>query len=155
MEVVQLTYIEEEFEFRQNNSSYGEILEHLRSMDYSHLNGVKSLAELDIYAKKLATNSERFEYWKSSELIGILCFYINTEKKLIFITNISIDENYRGNGLAKKLILELIDRYQKDLKYAITLNVGGNNLKALSLYKKMGFSLEEKVGSRFNLKKTK
>lgn len=55
------------------------------------------------------------------------------------ITNIAIHPKYRGKGMGKKLVGELIEEILKINIYRITLEVRPSNAAALALYKKFGF----------------
>ena len=56
-----------------------------------------------------------------------------------YITNIAVFPQYRGNGVAKKLLEALVKFAQdKKLKF-ISLEVRKSNVSAVSLYKKLNF----------------
>ena len=61
--------------------------------------------------------------------------------------NIAIDERYRGRGIAKNLILNLIERLKSNEVYSLTLEVRTSNVAAIGLYNGLGFS---QVGRRPN-----
>ena len=64
-----------------------------------------------------------------------------------YISNVAVAPEYRRQGIADALILELIDRCKAlDLSFA-TLEVRAGNAPAISLYEKHGFS---PVGRRKN-----
>ncbi|MDZ7798662.1 MAG: GNAT family N-acetyltransferase [Patescibacteria group bacterium] len=67
-----------------------------------------------------------------------------TNKKHIGQAAVSLRSEYRGRGLAKKLIKKAISEAKKHLKTKIIkLNVYAENKKAIKLYKSLGF---ERVG---------
>ena len=61
--------------------------------------------------------------------------------------NIAVDESYRGKGIAKKLISNLIERLKSNEVYSLTLEVRASNVAAIGLYNVLGFS---QVGRRPN-----
>ena len=61
--------------------------------------------------------------------------------------NVAIDERYRGRGIAKNLILNLIERLKSNEVYSLTLEVRASNVAAIGLYNGLGFS---QVGRRPN-----
>lgn len=63
------------------------------------------------------------------------------------ITTFSVHPNFRRQGIAKFMMLDLINEcYKKKIKY-ITLEVRESNVPAISLYDKFGFST---IGTRKN-----
>lgn len=64
-----------------------------------------------------------------------------------YITNIAVFPQYRGNGIAKKLLETLVEFAQnKNFKF-ISLEVRKSNISAISLYKSLEFLA---VGTRKN-----
>ena len=61
--------------------------------------------------------------------------------------NVAVDERYRGRGIAKNLILNLIERLKSNEVYSLTLEVRAGNVAAIGLYNGLGFS---QVGRRPN-----
>lgn len=70
----------------------------------------------------------------NGELIGFLTSIIIVEE--VTITNIAINENFRGNGLSKYLLKYLIALY---IHYEFFLEVRQSNIVAINLYKSFGF----------------
>lgn len=62
--------------------------------------------------------------------------------------NVAVHPDYRRQGIAEALILQLIDglKREKD-SHCLTLEVRASNAPAISLYKKLGF---EQIGLRKN-----
>lgn len=61
------------------------------------------------------------------------------------ITTIATHPDFRRKGVAKRLMIDLIDEcYKKMIKY-VTLEVRASNVPAISLYEKFGFST---IGTR-------
>lgn len=58
------------------------------------------------------------------------------------ITNVVIREEYRGSGLAQKMLLDLISQGEKMGITAYTLEVRKSNAVAIHVYEKMGFVSE-------------
>lgn len=61
------------------------------------------------------------------------------------ITNIAISRNYRGNGYAQKLLIEMMKSASLKDATMMTLEVRETNIPAQNLYKKLSF---EKEGER-------
>lgn len=99
------------------------------------------------YAEKLATNAhwiflENDEYKK-----GFVAYYLNENNKSIFISIIAVSKFYRGQGLGKLLmsnVVELIsDKYN-----SISLEVSKDNISAKRLYESFGFEIVEDRGQK-------
>jgi [ribosomal protein S18]-alanine N-acetyltransferase len=57
----------------------------------------------------------------------------------IHITNVAVDPELRGQGLGRKIVLELLARGQEREAVCATLEVRAGNAPALGLYRSMGF----------------
>lgn len=64
------------------------------------------------------------------------------------ITNIVIEETYRGRGLGTKLTEALLEEGRKCGLKAFTLEVRAGNLEAVHVYEKLGF-VQEGIRRRF------
>ena len=63
-------------------------------------------------------------------------------KNRLNFVSMAVDDNWRGQGIAKKLILALFDEANKNKKVeAIFGHVRQNNVSAIGLYRKMGFKV--------------
>lgn len=61
------------------------------------------------------------------------------ERKILNINDICIDQNYRGKGIGKLLMLE-IEKFAKELNAAsVELNVWSFNKNAINFYNSLGF----------------
>jgi len=58
-----------------------------------------------------------------------------------FIEFLVVDENYRGRGIGRCLLLDLIDRLKAKGVTEIYLEVDPRNKAALSLYRSLGFTV--------------
>ncbi|MCK5369226.1 MAG: GNAT family N-acetyltransferase [Cyclobacteriaceae bacterium] len=77
------------------------------------------------------------------QIVGICtCFYAYSTflaKPLLNIHDIYVDESFRANGIAKKLIQSISEIAEKENCGKITLEVRRDNLNARDLYKDQGF----------------
>lgn len=92
-------------------------------------------------------NSKVFLVYILVESVECLCGYglIAFDKKEAKLTGCLLNE-YRGLGLGKILFSSLIDMI--DMNYDISLEVYINNLRAVELYKKLGFIIESVYDSK-------
>lgn len=72
---------------------------------------------------------------ENSKIIGYLNYYVIYNR--IEIANFNVLEEYQNKGIGTKLLEYLIDKYKNVDN--ITLEVKEDNLKAIHMYKKMGF----------------
>lgn len=98
------------------------------------------------YRKELPyMNHNENRHWRlyfnqSNEFIGFSSYEIR--KQCIYLTSTLIVEDYRGKGLGKQLINELVDLFPNDV-----LKCSSNNEKALKILKDKGFSCVNQRGS--------
>lgn len=70
------------------------------------------------------------------------------EPGIVWIVGIYTDPDYRGNGLAERLIKEVIQQIRVDRpKHVIKLEVNTKQTAAFELYKKLGFTTTKTVQS--------
>lgn len=114
-------------------------LDQVVALDNVCLGGLWSLRG---YQREIASpNSSLFIMTINSQseeqVIGLACFWAVLEEA--HITLLAIHPDFQGQGLGKSLLNYLLaEAENKGLKRA-TLEVAENNLKALSLYQKLGF----------------
>ena len=61
--------------------------------------------------------------------------------------NVAVHPDFRRQGIAEKLVLELVDALAQKENTCLTLEVRASNAPAISLYEKLGFS---QIGLRKN-----
>ena len=79
-------------------------------------------------AKGFAILQEQFSTYQMSRFINLHDFYICT--------------SVRGQGLARRFLVQLNELYQAEGYLKMTLEVNGKNEKAKALYESLGFELE-------------
>ena len=95
---------------------------------------------------ELNNETARFYVLRDNEkLIG----YIGSNNicNEVYITNVAVNENYRGKGYGKILVNHLIQQSRLENAFFITLEVRKSNENAIALYEKCGFKL---IGERKN-----
>jgi ribosomal-protein-alanine N-acetyltransferase len=101
------------------------------------------------YSKKF---KKVFYIIKNEDKIAGYCMYYpkptvsfrGFEKQAV-ISSIAIDKDYRGKGLAEKLLIASIGEMKLNKVSSILLYVNVNNLPALKLYEKMGFQKTKEI----------
>jgi GNAT superfamily N-acetyltransferase len=120
------------------------IFSHLSHCDDSFLPPLSSRVEISGYAHKIAKNAERFEAWKNSELIGLLAAYCNSSNNdTAFITSVSVLPEWRGRGIASRLLVNCMTHVRNLGFTGIELEVGADNKAATFLYQSHGFTITE------------
>lgn len=125
---------------------------------YGHLHKVAGLfipnllervSDLRGYAKKIKDNAVVFEAWDDGKLAGMLAAYFNNQDTRVgYVTALSVEKDYQGAGIAKKLLLNSV-QYGKEKRFIkIRLEVGAKNEVAISFYKKMGFAVADKTAQK-------
>lgn len=132
------------YTYKKNSTTAKEIYTHLY-LCKDHFNPPLATSNVENtikdYAKKIKDNAITFEAWDENTLISLVAIYLNDlNTKIGFITNVSTLPTYQGRGLGSQLINSSLNN-AKDLNfYTIRLEVGINNVPAISLYSKLGFN---------------
>ena len=130
--------------YKINTASEDAILTHLNHCNNQFVPALGTRVLLEVYAKKMADYAILFEAWADEQLIGIVAMYLN-EQKHGFITNVSVYNEYGGKGIAKQIVVNLMEYSKANKISEIKLEVSAINIAAINLYKYFGFeSIEEK-----------
>jgi ribosomal protein S18 acetylase RimI-like enzyme len=132
-------------EFKINQSNNSDILEHLKKCNDQFIPPLSSRVSIDEYSVKIFEKAIRFELWDGLNLIGLTAAYKNNESNSLFITNVSVEKEFSGKGLANKLIEEVINYCKTNGHENVKLEVNIDNHKAISLYKKFNFKTENEL----------
>ncbi len=126
--------------FTINVSTASEIYLHLFRCDNNFSPRLSDRLNVESYSIKIRSNATTFEVWNSSNaLIGLVAVYLDKELKTAFITNVSVEKNYMGKGISKKLMQNSIDYLKNNFYKQVKLEVFKSNEIAISLYRKFGF----------------
>ena len=134
-----------QFDFKINRASQKDIFFHLTDIDYQFTPSLSSRVNINAYSEKIYKFSKRFEVWHKKRLIALLAIYENSLcSKNFFITNLSVHNDFRGNGIGSALLLLSIEDAKIVKPSYLSLEVFSDNLAAIHLYKKHGFIVKEK-----------
>jgi len=138
------------FEYKINKASIRDIEMHLNKCTRIFSPPLDTYVDIHKYAKKIRLNSVTVEAWLENEVIGLIGCYLNNKEILSgYITNLSVRQDYQNNGIALKLV-ELTIKEALKLEFkTITLEVDVENSKAIEIYKRSGFVLSSRVGSKY------
>ena len=127
-------------EYLSNKASGAEIAQHLLRCDADFMPPLSSRVEITDYAQKIASKATRFEAWSDGTLIGLVAVYCNDqEKRIAYITSVSMLREWTGKGIAARLISRCIEHARASGMRQIDLEVESNNAPAIKLYEKNGF----------------
>lgn len=106
------------------------------------------------YSLKIAEQAIRIEFWHESVLRGHVAAYQNLTNQSGFITNVSVESNYAGQGIATNLIADLIGHLQRNGIHRCDLEVHKESAAAIAVYQKFGFTESEDHSCRSMLRMT-
>lgn len=157
-----------EIKYAFNKSTEQQIRDHLWRMDPDFSPPLHTYVDINLYARKLAINAVRIDSYYGSKLVGLIATYYNPEKEFLYVSNISIEKDYRGKGIElsrclvyflagdqelkgydpeiQKLANDWLTVLTNDAKPAkliirsIHTEVRNVNRKALLFYKRLGFN---------------
>lgn len=139
--------------YKINQSDYEAIKKHLNVCDVYFVPKLSDKVKIDEYAIKIKNNATRVEAWNEDTLVGLVAFYYNIEKPYAFITNVSILNEFKGMGIAKKLMQEVINQSQHLKIKEIELEVNKFNSNAINLYKFFNFEIDDENQDNYLMKK--
>ncbi|MEE1186861.1 MAG: GNAT family N-acetyltransferase [Acutalibacteraceae bacterium] len=97
-------------------------------------------------------NTPVFVYEENGEILGYIFLIIKqikdnvlTDIKTLYIDDLCVDENRRGEKIGEKLYNFALDFAKSNLCYNLTLNVWACNKGAMKFYEKMGLC-PQKIG---------
>ncbi|MBI5889439.1 MAG: GNAT family N-acetyltransferase [Nitrosomonadales bacterium] len=129
-----------ELEYVLNKASAEQIAGHLSSCDADFMPALSSRVAISDYAEKLASKSMRFEAWSGGLLVGLVAAYCNDrERHIAFISTVSVLKAWTGKGIAANLLKQCMEYAKKTGMQQVSLEVAGDNMPAIALYRKNGF----------------
>jgi len=140
-ELIEPTMKIDDFMVKQNSALFNELLLFYEKNAATFvLNLNEQTKDLFAYVSKLKQNATIFEAYYDNVIVGIVAIYLNNHiEKIGFITSVVVAVEHQGKGIAKTLLKSAIDVAVLDNFMKIKLKVCRNNLKAISLYKNLGF----------------
>ena len=102
---------------------------------------VDMVDSLQEYCRKIHNKANVVEIKnKENKQLGMIAFYANDKiNKIGYITLVVVDKEYYGRGIGTRLMQYCEEYCAKCGMKKILLEVNKNNMKAINLYKKMGF----------------
>ena len=129
-----------------------QIKNHLITCSSCFVPSLDSYVNIDDYSKKIFEQAILFSKFDNDKLIGLVAAYDNPTEKFGWITNVSVDPNYSGKGIATELLNECKKYFEIKKYFSIFLEVFVNNERAIKLYTKQGFIQHKTQKEKMTLK---
>lgn len=123
-----------------------DVSSHLIKCSDSFVPPLATRIDIKEYAVKIFEKAITFEAWDKHDLIGLIAAYFNSETKKAFITNVSVVSEYKGLGIAGKLLEMCVNHADFNGYSEIRLEVNKDNFPAVNFYKKHKFTHVETKG---------
>ncbi len=127
-------------EYKINISTLDNIKEHLNKCSINFTPALDTYTNIEQYSEKIFNKAIRFEAFNKSTLIGLIAMYVNSNRNVGFITNVSVDTDYKGRNIGGQLIDEVKKYAFKNNITSIELEAYNENIKAINFYHKHGFN---------------
>lgn len=129
-----------EIEYKIKTAVENDIFAHLQECTDNFSPPLNKRVNIKEYSQKIFDKSMTFEAWKNQILVGLIAAYLNESSgRSVYITNVSVMKDFMGLGIASTLLSECIEYARKKNRKEIKLEVGKENIQAISLYRKFGF----------------
>lgn len=132
-----------DYNFKHNQSQYDDIFDHLSRMDQEFMPKLSSYVNIEDYSFKLFEKAQRFEFWDGKVMTGLIAYYENKEEENVFITNVSVEKNYRLDNFSTVFMESLADELKRKGYKKIKLEIKKINTKAHNFYLKNSFFTEK------------
>jgi ribosomal protein S18 acetylase RimI-like enzyme len=140
--------------FRTNVATVDQLSDHLRRCDDSYVPPLGDRVTIDEYARKIAERATRFEAWSDGGLVGLVAAYLpNATGDPVFITDVSVVPELRGEGVASALLGEAIAFARVHAVPNLRLEVDRRNGPAIGLYEASGFALIRQAGETLTMER--
>jgi ribosomal protein S18 acetylase RimI-like enzyme len=116
---------------------------HLHGSSADFVPSLESRLDIPAYALKIKNNAETFEAWADGKLAGLVAMYLDDARRTAFITNVSVLGEFAGLGVASTLMRTAIEFARSRNCIDISLQVDLNNHRAVALYRKFNFQIED------------
>jgi len=106
--------------------------------------------------KELLTTRTLYVVQDGEETIATyrLVPYTARQQHTVHLGGFTIKNGFQGRGIGAKIISEIKEHCEKENKIRIELTVDVDNMRAINLYKKMGFEIEGRLRKNYRLSRT-
>jgi ribosomal protein S18 acetylase RimI-like enzyme len=127
-------------QYRRDTATSDDVHAHLTRCDADFTPPLSTRLDLRDYAGKLAERAARFEAWDGEKLVGLVAAYVTPGAPQAFISNVSVEPELRGHGVAAALVADCIDRARDSGAARLKLEVATADRAAGRFYEKLGFT---------------
>lgn len=125
--------------FTTNKSNALQIQTHLKNVSNDFVPALQTYVDIPTYALKLEQKAVCFEAFFQDNLIGLIAGYVNKQELTFYISNVSVINQYNGQGIAKQLFNRVESFCKQNHLSQSKLEVYIQNYKAIHFYNKIGF----------------
>jgi ribosomal protein S18 acetylase RimI-like enzyme len=134
-------------QYRRKSAGQAAIHAHLIRCADAFMPSLHERVDVASYASKIFERAVTFEAWAGEMLVGLVAAYLNdSQTRAGYITSVSVDHGYLGQGIARHLVTQCIARARELGFRELRLEVSQHNEPAISLYRKAGFEPYENRG---------
>lgn len=138
-----------------NTTQVVDIYEYLVKVSPYFVPTLDEIVDIKEYAEKIYEFAYRIEYFEEDKLCGFLGYYLNETENFSFITTLSVLPEFRSQGIAQKLMDNLVEKSLLNSKIQrIELEVSIQNLRAHAFYLRNDFKKVQQKLSTLILAKT-
>jgi ribosomal protein S18 acetylase RimI-like enzyme len=116
------------------------VQQHLIACSDTFVPSLDSYVNINEYSKKIFEQAILFTKFDGDKLVGLVAVYDNPTEQFGWITNVSVDPEYSGKGIATELLNRCYKYFETKKYFSIFLEVFVNNEKVIKLYIKQGFT---------------
>src|SRR4051812_21528381 len=127
-------------QYRRDTATSDDVHAHLTRCDADFTPPLSARLDLREYAAKLAERAARFEAWEGGELVGLVAAYVTPGAAEAFISNVSVESELRGKGVAAALVADCMDGARGSGAATLKLEVATADRAAGRFYEKLGFT---------------
>lgn len=109
---------------------------------------VDKSTDLDYDYSNLKNVNERYKFTIENYISGLVDEVKDAE--FAYISNVCVDENYRGQHIGNRMMSCVIEEYRKKYFREIVLDVLAKNPGAIKLYQNLGFQQTSEIFKGFN-----
>ena len=127
--------------YTQDEVSLDQAVNHLNACSEDYFPPLADRVDIQSYAQKILSRATTFEAWCDQELVGFVAAYLNESDPTsrAFVTNVSVVSEYRGQGIAKQILMRCHSASSRLGNVTISLEVDSRNEKAIGLYHSLGY----------------
>lgn len=134
----------ENIRYEINKADRINIEKHLRKCSELYKPPLDTYVDIPKYAEKIANFADTFEAWHNDEIVALIACYLNDEgRKEGYITSVSTNESFQGQGISQNLFSRLFDNVTEKGFIQLALEVNKKNIKAINFYEKIGFAIDQ------------